>query len=107
MREAYSLLRQSIIHVEQDDISFEEDGEPAAGQNGHAGTSQTNEESMDAADIAALEAAESSFQQQQQRLASEQASGRASSAGPAVDPSKRKMRITCKCRRAVTRGEQC
>lgn len=43
VREAYALLRQSIIHVEQDDIDFEEDGEDMAdaaalvggGANGH------------------------------------------------------------------------
>jgi DNA replication licensing factor MCM6 len=43
VREAYALLRQSIIHVEQDDIDFEEDDEDMAdaaalvggGANGH------------------------------------------------------------------------
>ncbi|KAI5451789.1 MCM DNA helicase complex subunit mcm6 [Naganishia albida] len=43
VREAYALLRQSIIHVEQDDIDFEEDEEDVAdaaalvggGANGH------------------------------------------------------------------------
>lgn len=30
VREAYALLRQSIIHVEQDDIDFEEDDEDMA-----------------------------------------------------------------------------
>lgn len=42
MREAYSLLRQSIIHVEQDDIDFDEeelrgerDGDRGATVNGH------------------------------------------------------------------------
>lgn len=43
VREAYALLRQSIIHVEQDDIDFEEDEEDMAdaaalvggGANGH------------------------------------------------------------------------
>jgi len=31
VREAYSLLRQSIIHVEQDDIEFDDDDVPAPG----------------------------------------------------------------------------
>ena len=94
MREAYSLLRQSIIHVEQDDINFDEEDEAAAilngtsnrGTNGH--TTQ-DEESQDAADIAAMEAAESSY--------NATSSAAAQATGGVTDESipKRKMRITC------------
>lgn len=88
VREAYSLLRQSIIHVEQDDINFDEEGDDDTEMNGVA-TSGTDglDESMNDADIAALDAAESSF------------NARTSSAQqdsiPAA-PERRKMRITCK-----------
>ncbi|RXK36244.1 minichromosome maintenance protein 6 [Tremella mesenterica] len=81
VREAYSLLRQSIIHVEQDDINFDE--EEDIGNHGTVpgpdNTHSTDEETMDAADIAALNAVESSFQQ------------RGTSSGQAQP---RKMRIT-------------
>ena len=92
VREAYSLLRQSIIHVEQDDINFEEDDEQPNGlTNGHGapnGTRSTEEdESMDAADAAALDAAESSYR----------TTNTSAPNGDAPDSSvtKRKMRITC------------
>jgi DNA replication licensing factor MCM6 len=97
VREAYSLLRQSIIHVEQDDINFDEEDEAAAilngtsnrGTNGH--TTQ-DEESQDAADIAAMEAAESSY-----NATSSAAAAAAQANGGTTDESvpKRKMRITC------------
>lgn len=98
MREAYSLLRQSIIHVEQDDISFDDglDDEMANGtanathgtgnRSSGAVTAATDAE-MDAEDAAALDAAEASYQEQQLAQAQRQADG----AG------KRKMRITCEC----------
>jgi DNA replication licensing factor MCM6 len=84
VREAYSLLRQSIIHVEQDDINFEDDDEadptaPAAEPLDEA----MDEDAADAADLAALEAAESSYNN----------TGQEESSGPA--PASRKMRITC------------
>lgn len=99
VREAYSLLRQSIIHVEQDDINFdeEEDDDIPKGvnghANGHANGHSTEDESMDAADAAALDAVESSYA----RRTSTDANG-VSSAAPAVVPSapgKKRMRITC------------
>jgi DNA replication licensing factor MCM6 len=94
VREAYSLLRQSIIHVEQDDINFD-DEEERAGLNGNAfgsnGHTTQDEESQDAADIAALEAAESSYNATSSAAAAGgQTDGREESAVP-----KRKMRITC------------
>ncbi|ORY28278.1 putative DNA unwinding-related protein [Naematelia encephala] len=87
VREAYSLLRQSIIHVEQDDINFDEEEDvPNGAPNGHA-SSHDMEESMDTADAAALDAAESSYQ------------AGTSSAHPYVNGAvqsggKKKMRIT-------------
>ena len=89
VREAYSLLRQSIIHVEQDDINFDEEEEDehglASGSAAPHGTSSSAaQESMDAADIAALDAAESSFRQQ---------TSTAPDAQTGVQP--KKMRITC------------
>ena len=66
VREAYTLLRQSIIHVEQDDIDFDEeepDGE--RGANGNAAqTADELDESQDvvmsSAEIEAMDAAEES-----------------------------------------------
>jgi DNA replication licensing factor MCM6 len=95
VREAYSLLRQSIIHVEQDDINFEdEDGEAANGINGD------DDDAMDAAYSAALDSAESSYNAQ--RTSSGAANGTViagtSSGQPAAAtaPGKKKTRITCK-----------
>lgn len=42
VREAYALLRQSIIHVEQDDIDFEEDDEEMADAAGILGVGNGN-----------------------------------------------------------------
>ncbi|WVW82867.1 hypothetical protein I302_104879 [Kwoniella bestiolae CBS 10118] len=82
VREAYSLLRQSIIHVEQDDISFDDDeGVPNGDADGDA--------QMDAADVAALEAAESSYQA---RTSTAQAES--SLQGQVASSGKKKMRIT-------------
>jgi DNA replication licensing factor MCM6 len=66
VREAFTLLRQSIIHVEQDDIDFdEEEGEGERGANGNAAQStDTLDESQDvemsSAEIEAMDAAEES-----------------------------------------------
>jgi DNA replication licensing factor MCM6 len=71
VREAYSLLRQSIIHVEQDDLDLDDDVDVEMngnGTNGHgptpgpSGGDDAMDEDEDAAQIAALEAAESSHQ---------------------------------------------
>ena len=89
VREAYSLLRQSIIHVEQDDINFDEDEDHVI-PNGHA--AEDGDETMDSADAAALDAAESSYNQ-----TSSGANGESSVAPAVAVPSlgKKKMRITC------------
>ena len=42
VREAYALLRQSIIHVEQDDIDFEDDDEDMADAAGILGIGNGN-----------------------------------------------------------------
>ena len=94
MREAYSLLRQSIIHVEQDDINFdEEENEISNGvPNGHTRAIEGEDESMDTADLAALEAAELSHAQR----TSTGVNGESSAAPQAVPSAgKKKMRITC------------
>ena len=101
VREAYSLLRQSIIHVEQDDINFDDDEDHdiagVVNGNGHAtgGMTEEDESMMDAADIAALDAAESSFAQQQAAAASSSGAVNGGSAQP-NGSGKKKMRITCK-----------
>ena len=90
VREAYSLLRQSIIHVEQDDINFDEEEDHVV-PNGHA--AEDGDETMDSADAAALDAAESSYNR-----TSSGANGESSAAAPAAavpSLSKKKMRITC------------
>lgn len=67
VREAYTLLRQSIIHVEQDDIDFDEEeleGE-REGERRPRATADDVEESQDvemsAAEIAAMDEAEQSY----------------------------------------------
>ncbi|KAK8869610.1 hypothetical protein IAR55_000177 [Kwoniella newhampshirensis] len=90
VREAYSLLRQSIIHVEQDDISFDDDDAPNGAPNGHGGAD--DDAQLDAADAAALDAAESSYQQ---RTSSGQAEPSLPGQAPqAASSGKKKMRIT-------------
>ncbi|TFY64490.1 hypothetical protein EVJ58_g2595 [Rhodofomes roseus] len=66
VREAYSLLRQSIIHVDQDDIDFDEEeleGEREGDRRPRNG--QDDEESQDvemsAAEVAAMEETEQSY----------------------------------------------
>ena len=98
VREAYSLLRQSIIHVEQDDISFDDD-EPHSLPNGVNGHTE-EDENMDAADVAALDAAESSYRTTGQASSVPNGSipnGHASSAEP------RKLRITCELNQGIKR----
>lgn len=90
VREAYSLLRQSIIHVEQDDINFDEEEEA---EELVRRVEEQVDESMDADDIAALDAAESSFNARSSTQV--QATSDAPAPPPASD--KRKMRITCEC----------
>lgn len=110
VREAHSLLRQSIIHVEQDDINFDEEEEAeevvgrdglssSTGQGRTSGTSGLGDvdESMDDADAAALDAAEESY-----RAKTSTAVGQSST--PA--PEKRKMRITCEFYRRQENGER-
>lgn len=55
VREAYALLRQSIIHVEQDDIDFEDDDEDMADAAGLLGVGNGNGNAQDVAmeDLAA------------------------------------------------------
>lgn len=66
VREAYTLLRQSIIHVEQDDIDFdEEELEGERGANGNAvqaanGLDESQDVEMSSAEIEAMDAAEES-----------------------------------------------
>lgn len=66
VREAYTLLRQSIIHVEQDDIDFDEeelDGERDANKDAAHATSELDESQdvvMSSAEIEAMDAAEES-----------------------------------------------
>ena len=66
VREAYTLLRQSIIHVEQDDIDFdEEEGEGQRGANENAvqstdGLDESQDVEMSSAEIEAMDAAEES-----------------------------------------------
>ncbi|WVR05379.1 hypothetical protein IAU60_002393 [Kwoniella sp. DSM 27419] len=89
VREAHALLRQSIIHVEQDDISFDDDE-----VNGvlHG----VSDAAADAADIAALEAAESSFQQRTSSATAAASGAEAESSlpGQVASSGKKKMRIT-------------
>ena len=95
VREAYSLLRQSIIHVEQDDINFDEDESddiPNAAPNGHSHALHGGDESMDAADAAALDTFESSYAQR----SSTGVNGESSTATLGVPAAaKKKIRITC------------
>ncbi|OXH40157.1 minichromosome maintenance protein 6 [Cryptococcus neoformans] len=98
VREAYSLLRQSIIHVEQDDISFDDEDEDNRpnGPNGHGGPSGDDEMDEDpqlsSADLAALDEAESSYRRTSSAQQQEQQARETSVA--TTQPSKRKMRIT-------------
>ena len=109
VREAYALLRQSIIHVEQDDIDFEDDIDealpsPVEGANGVA-----SEMEIDMADVAAAEAAEATYNassllngasssanmSSQTNQPSLGRSGEQNSPVPTAPITKRKLRITC------------
>ena len=66
MREAYSLLRQSIIHVEQDDIDFDEEeleGERDGDRRPRAGTVDPDSQDveMSATELAAMEETDQSY----------------------------------------------
>jgi DNA replication licensing factor MCM6 len=100
VREAYSLLRQSIIHVEQDDINFDDEedaGLAGSVQPNGSRTTMDEDESMDAADISALDAAESSYNAQKSSV---QRTSSADQAQPASG--KKKMRITCEFARCIS-----
>ena len=99
VREAYSLLRQSIIHVEQDDINFDDEDELEADATravaaGRAADGDEDEGMDDDADIAAMEAAESSYNATK-TSSSVPPQRQSATPGPAQGE-KRKMRITCK-----------
>lgn len=51
VREAYALLRQSIIHVEQDDIDFEDDDEDMADAAGLLGLGNGNAQDVAMEDL--------------------------------------------------------
>lgn len=92
VREAFALLRQSIIHVEKDDIDFEDSdndddgGAPPA--NGMDVDEEGDEAAMLAQEIAAAEAAESSY------AAGGGSSGVAAPAQLPTAPAKKKLKIT-------------
>ncbi|KAG7561812.1 hypothetical protein FFLO_02713 [Filobasidium floriforme] len=107
VREAYALLRQSIIHVEQDDIDFEDDTDDVlpAPEEGPEGV--VTEADVDMADIAAAEAAEvtynaSSLLNGASSSAPAGSEGGVSNSGPtrsevphdSLPPTRRKLRIT-------------
>jgi len=108
VREAYALLRQSIIHVEQDDIDFEDDADetlPAPGEGANGTTPDTNRDSdFDMADIAAAEAAEASYNassllngDSSTAAMTSERDRRFGSDGPSSTPvpARKKLRITC------------
>jgi DNA replication licensing factor MCM6 len=109
VREAYALLRQSIIHVEQDDIDFEDDIDevlpaPIEGANG-----AISEMEIDMADVAAAEAAEATYNasslphgvsssvdpSSHMGQPNTESFGGQSSPVPTAPVAKRKLRITC------------
>ncbi|KAK7695399.1 hypothetical protein QCA50_000035 [Cerrena zonata] len=110
VREAYSLLRQSIIHVEQDDIDFDEEeleGERDGDRRPRADDADGEESQdveMSAAELAATEEAEQSYNESMGINGSgpsghrSAATSRAGSARPDVampaPPPKRRMVIT-------------
>ncbi|KAH7887383.1 MCM2/3/5 family-domain-containing protein [Phlebopus sp. FC_14] len=105
VREAYTLLRQSIIHVEQDDIDFDEEeleGErPARDTSGANGIDESQDVEMSAAEIEAMDQMEESSLGLN-RAATSSGAGTSSRAGsllPEVPPPppaapKRRMVIT-------------
>lgn len=109
VREASALLRQSIIHVEQDDIDFEDDIDEALPSPIEGANGIVSEMDMDMADIAAAEAAEATYNasgllngasssanaSSQMDQSSLGRSGEQNSSVPTVPVTKRKLRITC------------
>jgi DNA replication licensing factor MCM6 len=104
VREAYALLRQSIIHVEQDDIDFEDDIDEALPIPAEEIPDSFGDQDMDLADIAAAEEAEatynaSSLLQGASSSGIEQGSRPVSSDQTAEVPSvmsnKKKLKISC------------
>ncbi|KAI0727346.1 MCM-domain-containing protein [Fomitopsis betulina] len=107
VREAYSLLRQSIIHVEQDDIDFDEEELEGEREGDRRPRVNQEEESQDvemsAAEVAAMDEAEQSYNEASGSgpgilhgaTSSDQPTSRAASAAPAPAPRpKRRMVIT-------------
>ena len=103
VREAFSLLRQSIIHVEKDDIDFDDDGDEDGGDDQDPpadGMEVDDDAARDAADIAAMEEAESSFNASGDRTSATEGSSSAPAAAaapasvPAAAPQKKKLKIT-------------
>ncbi|KAH8096726.1 MCM-domain-containing protein [Cristinia sonorae] len=101
VREAYSLLRQSIIHVEQDDIDFDEEelegDRPRVANNSNADMDSQDVE-MTAAELAALEDTEQSYNESMgvdgasSSGAARTATPRAASIAPDVPPAARKKK---------------
>lgn len=109
VREAYSLLRQSIIHVEQDDIDFDKEeleGERDGDRRPRADQEEESQDvEMSAAEVAAMDETEQSYNEASGSgsgglhgaTSSDQPTSRAASAAPAPAPAprpKRKMVIT-------------
>lgn len=107
VREAYSLLRQSIIHVEQDDIDFDEEELEGERDGDRRPRVDQEEESQDvemsAAEVAAMDETEQSYNEASGSgpgglhgaTSSDQPTSRAASAAPAPAPRpKRRMVIT-------------
>ncbi|PWZ02651.1 putative MCM6-involved in replication [Testicularia cyperi] len=104
VREAYSLLRQSIIHVEKDDIDFDDEDEEAIRAEQAARQRQSTAHSLaqpssslgamdeDSMDAAAVEAAAIAQQQQQHYQAMDGAAAGGNPSSSAA--SRRKIRIT-------------
>jgi DNA replication licensing factor MCM6 len=109
VREAYALLRQSIIHVEQDDIDFEDDIDEALPSAVEGANGAASEMEIDMADVAAAEAAEATYNassllngasssantSSQMNQSSLGRSGEQNSPVPTAPVTKRKLRITC------------
>ncbi|EPQ28714.1 uncharacterized protein PFL1_03518 [Pseudozyma flocculosa PF-1] len=110
VREAYSLLRQSIIHVEKDDIDFDDDDDDEDGQDGEGGANAARRRAGAGAEDQAAAAADpsSSLGMDQDSMdatmdlgggADAAAAGRSSLTGPAPPTTgsgtttKRKIRI--------------
>lgn len=106
VREAYSLLRQSIIHVEQDDIDFDEEelkGERRADQGPQqvdTDAEESQDVEMSAAELSALEESERIFNESMGAAGPSSAAGTSSRApsmvadAPPAPPPKRKMTIS-------------